>query len=335
MLSLKKRDLVDALLDGRGGRPSGVGRAFAPVNIALCKYWGKRDSELNLPITSSLSISLAELGAETIVRQIDSDRDIFILNGSEIDPDSDAGRRVVEYLDLVRGDQHGCFRVESQSNVPVAAGVASSAAGFAALALALDDLFGWGLDRRELSIMARLGSGSAARSVYDGFVEWHAGQRADGSDCFAERIDAEWRDLRIALIEISREPKPIGSRPAMARTVETSSLYSGWPQRVAADIVEIRAAISDRDIDRLGSAAESNALSMHATMLDARPPVLYWRPATLVAIEKVWRMRAEGVGVYMTMDAGPNLKLIFEQRNQDRVTEVFPDSKTVAPFGTE
>lgn len=331
-LSLKRHETVAALLAGRACQARGSGRGRAPVNIALCKYWGKRDSELNLPISPSLSISLDRLGAGTTVVPIDAPRDRFILNDSEIDIDQDAGRRVAEYLDLVRPDEDASYRVESHSNVPVAAGVASSAAGFAALALALDDLFGWGLDRRELSILARLGSGSAARSVYDGFVEWHAGERADGMDSFAERIDAEWRDLRVALVEISNAPKPIGSRPAMARTVATSRLYAGWPQRVAEDIGEIRAAISNRDIDRLGTAAEGNALAMHATMLDSRPAVLYWKPETLAAIEKVWRLREDGSAVYLTMDAGPNLKLLFEEHTLPQVEQSFPAARIVAPF---
>jgi len=332
VLSLKKREVVDALLQGRNGSPSDAGHAFAPVNIALCKYWGKRDSELNLPINSSLSISLDRLGAETTVTPIDSPRDRFFLNDLEVDLEDDAGRRVADYLDLLRPSPAARYRVDSHSDVPVAAGIASSASGFAALALALNDLFGWGLERRELSILARLGSGSAARSVYDGFVEWHAGQRADGMDCFAERIDAEWKDLRIALVEISDSPKPIGSRPAMARTVETSRLYSGWPRRADEDIGEIRAAISGRDIERLGAAAESNALAMHATMLDSRPPILYWKPATLAAIEKVWHLRDDGSAVYLTMDAGPNLKLVFEKTTRPQVEAAFPGARIVAPF---
>lgn len=330
---MTREETVAHILKARDHRPQSCGTAFAPVNIALCKYWGKRDETLNLPCTSSLSISLNPLGADTQVSTKEGGHDEFVLNGVEIPRKSTAFIRVSEYLDLFRPHPDTKFRVKSRTNVPVAAGVASSAAGFAALAKALDNLFNWGLSRRDLSILARLGSGSASRSVSEGFVEWHAGKSANGMDSYAERIDCEWPRLAVALLEISVEPKHIGSREAMARTVRTSQLYKEWPQRVESDIEKIREALRTRDIRQLGATAESNALAMHATMLDSRPPVLYWRPETLSAIEKIWELRRSGRDIYFTMDAGPNIKMLFDWSDFELVENQFEPNKVITPFG--
>ena len=332
VFALNRREIVDQILPGRDKPRRDAGSAFAPVNIALCKYWGKRDTNLNLPLTSSLSVSLATLGAETMVRLREDDYDHFVLNGQDIGPESTAGRRVIEYLDLFRPTPEIRFAVESTTNVPVAAGVASSAAGFAALAKALDNLFDWGLPDRQLSILSRLGSGSACRSVYEGFVEWHAGEAADGMDSYAVPIDCRWPGFCMALVEISGEQKHIGSREAMARTVATSEFYRQWPERVKNDMAELKTGIEAKDIQKVGETAEANALAMHATMLDTRPPILYWRKETVETMGKIWTLRSDGLPVYFTMDAGPNVKLIFEQSCRETVEERLSPSKVVMPF---
>jgi len=177
-----------------------------------------------------------------------------------------------------------------------------------------------------------MGSGSASRSVFDGFVEWHAGERDDGMDSYAEGLPGRWPDLCMGLLMLSEAEKPIGSRPAMQRTVETSRLYAGWPAKVSADLAELKAAIAEKDFEKLGQTAESNALAMHATMMDAWPPVLYWLPETVATIRNVWQLRAEGLPLYLTMDAGPNVKLLFLKGDVDKVRSAFPDVEVTAPF---
>lgn len=325
---MNKYEVVDWLLKDRRREPGARGAGAAPANIALCKYWGKRNEELNLPVTSSLSVSLGNWGTVTEVRPADINR--IWLNGTEQDPDASFARRIVDYLRLFHDQQ--AFEVRTTSTVPIGAGLASSASGFAALARALDDCHGWALDGRVLSILARLGSGSACRSIYHGFVQWHAGSRSDGMDSFAGQLDIEWPDLCIGVWTVSAGEKSIGSRDAMARTRNTSSLYPAWPEKVSDDLVELHCALRDQDFERLGRTAESNALAMHATMWSAWPPVCYWLPESISAIQAVWAARADGLPVYFTMDAGPNIKLLFSARDTDSVLARFPSVQLVNRF---
>jgi len=328
---MRPADVARLLLQDRNRTPGAEGRAYAPVNIALCKYWGKRDRALRLPVTSSLSVALPQLGADTTVRHA-TKADRFVLNGHTVPASEPSAARLSRFLDLFRGEAEQYFDVCSVSTVPLAAGLASSASGFAALVLALDAFYQWGLGRRELSILARLGSGSACRSVFDGFVEWHAGERADGMDSFAEPLPCTWPGLCVGWVRVSDAPKAIPSREAMERTTRTSPLYHAWPERAAADLATLRTAIRAVDFEAFGRTAESNALAMHATMLDSWPPVLYWHPRTVEVLHTVWQARAEGIPCYFTMDAGPNVKLLFEQGARDAVCQRFAGIEIIEPF---
>ena len=306
--------------------PKETARSFAAINIALCKYWGKRDEELNLPVTSSLSVSLGSLGTTTTI-SLNNDYDEIFLNDQITDASSTFFRRVSDFLGLFRPESEVFFSVRTRNNVPTAAGLASSASGFAALTLTLNDLFSWNLYPQELSILARLGSGSACRSIYSGFVEWQAGILASGMDSVAIPLPYTWPELRIGILEISRERKSISSRDAMRQTVKTSTLYSSWPNKVDDDLIHLKDAIASKDIASLGRIAESNALSMHATMIGAWPPVLYWHPETVRYFHKIWQLRSEGLRVYFTVDAGPNIKLLFLHQDSEAVLNQFPGLK--------
>ena len=185
------RQVVQRILAGRGFQEKGAAQTYAPANIALVKYWGKRDEALNLPVTGSLSISLGPLGSHVELARGAGAADAVWLNGKSLPVDSSFAQRASAYLDLFRPAPDFVFELKARNTVPTAAGFASSASGFAALAKAVDGLFGWGLGTRELSILARLGSGSAARSLEEGFVEWRAGTAADGMDSFAERLETK------------------------------------------------------------------------------------------------------------------------------------------------
>lgn len=333
---MKRHDIVTIILSQAAHQEppqKRQGRAFAPANIALCKYWGKRDEELNLPHTPSLSISLGQLGTETTVAFTEGEADLVTLNGKSIDPGSDFHCRIISFIDLFRTVEGPRWRIDTRNSIPTAAGLASSASGFAALVKALNDWFDWGLDPQTQSILARLGSGSACRSVLDGFVLWHEGSAPDGMDSFAERLDITWPEFRIGLWTLSTDRKPVSSRVAMKRTVDTSILYQSWPEQCRQDLARMKQAMEDRDLSAVGRIAEQNALAMHATGLGAWPPVLFWLPESVEAMKTVWMLREQGLEVYLTMDAGPNVKLIFNQRDEAAIRESVPTLKTIAPFG--
>ena len=328
------REVVGRILAGRKPGGKGTGAAYAPANIALAKYWGKRNETLNLPTAPSLSISLGELGSHVELAEWDGPEDAVWLNGLPLPLGSGFARRAGAYLDLFRPGPGYRFELKARNTVPTAAGFASSASGFAALAKALDELFDWGLTTRELSILARLGSGSAARSLEEGFVEWHAGEDADGMDSFGERLAAEWPELRVGAVVVSTAEKAVGSREGMKRSVETCEFYREWPERTAKDLEALKGAIAAKNAEALGTVAECNALAMHALMAATRPPILYALPETVAAMRAVWKAREEGLPVWFTMDAGPNVKLLFEAKDEGGVREIFPDAHVVSPFGT-
>jgi len=308
------------------------GLAFAPTNIALCKYWGKRDAELNLPMTSSLSIALPDKGAMTSLVLHDQAKDVVILNGRELAAATPFVIRLKNFLDLFRLEKNFYLSIDIKMNIPVAAGLASSACGFASLVAAMNDLFAWELSKQDLSILARLGSGSAARSFWLGFVEWHAGIQTDGMDSYAEPLAFEWPELFVGILVLTEEQKSISSRAAMQQTVDSSVLYSAWPKKVVRDMVILRQALKIKNFSLLAGTAESNALAMHATMLSSWPPICYFLPETIAAMHKIWELRQEGLEIYFTQDAGPNLKLLFQEKDQAKVKEQFPQVEVIRLF---
>jgi diphosphomevalonate decarboxylase len=304
--------------------------AFAPTNIALVKYWGKRNTLLNLPQTGSLSITLPSLGTGTYVEHNpNSNKDVVFLNGKNQPEETTFYKRLHHFLNQVRPNTDYFYNITTDVNIPIAAGLASSASGFAALVLALNKHHAWQLEDWQLSIIARLGSGSACRSLWPGFVEWHPGDREDGLDSFATPLQEAWPDLCIGILLLDESQKPMSSRDAMNITTKTSPLYASWPQRVEDDLKAIKKAVTKKDFDLLGKIAEENALAMHETMIQSTPSINYSTPETLGYREKVRTLRQRGVPIYFTQDAGPNLKLIFEKRNLKPIQKTFPTLKTI------
>lgn len=299
--------------------------AKAHTNIALIKYWGKRNEELILPTNSSLSLTLDGFYTTTTVDfQEDLLQDKFQLNQEPIT--GEAYRRVTNFLDLVRklAGREGLYaNVNSTNTVPTAAGFASSASGFAALAAAGTKAIGLTLSDQELSRLTRRGSGSASRSIYGGFAQWQMGEKEDGSDSYAIPIASEnhW-DIRMAGVVLTSKMKKISSRAGMRRTVETSPFYEGWLQSLPEDLSEIKKAIMDRDFNRVGEIAEANCLKMHATSLGAKPPFTYWIDATIRVMHQVQEMREQGIPAYFTIDAGPNVKVLYLPEHEQEVERI-------------
>ena len=328
---MKARELVNKLLASKSSQTTKpYGKAFSPSNIALCKYWGKRDKELNLPVTSSLSVALPNKGSTTTI-SLNETADKIYLNDQCLKSDSSFFIKTQAYLDLFRPD-NAFFTVDTNNNIPTAAGLASSASGFAALIKALDDLFNWQLTESELSILARIGSGSACRSLWNGFVEWTAGTRDDGLDSFSKPLNIEWPELCIGLCIFETKQKPISSTDAMNITTQTSKLYQQWPAKVETYIETIRNAIISKDFELLGKTAEDNALFMHQTMIEATPSIDYSTAQTLAIREKVAALRSEGIPVYFTQDAGPNVKLLFLQASTNEIAKAFSEIEIISCF---
>ncbi len=330
---MKKIDVVHFLLKNLSDVPQReTATAFAPTNIALCKYWGKRNQELNLPVTSSLSVSLNQKGAAVKLKINSRAHDVIFLNDQAVDLNSEFSQKLISFLNLFRAKQKWNVDIEIKSNIPIAAGLASSACGFASLVLALNELFQWNLSSEKLSILARLGSGSASRSIEHGFIEWHAGKEETGMDSYSKKLAAEWPELCVGLCIVNDQQKEISSREAMQRTIETSQLYSAWPEKVSHDLISLKEAIASHDFELLGRTAESNAIAMHATMMDAHPPIIYSSSKTLHMMQKIWELRAEGLSVFFTQDAGPNLKLLFLKKDEEVLKEKFSMMEIIEPF---
>jgi diphosphomevalonate decarboxylase len=292
-----------------GGEHTATARAHS--NIALVKYWGKRDAALNIPAVGSISITLDALATDTtVVFDAGNAADELWLDGGQVD-----AHRASGVLDLVRargGIRAGAI-VTSTNNFPTGAGLASSASGFAALALAASAAAGLTPDPRELSILARRGSGSAARSVFGGFVELHAGSSADGTDSFAEPLlDRAGWPLCVVVAITATTQKSVSSTAGMAGSAASSPFYPSWVDTAEPDLAAMRSAIAARDLGAVGDLAEYSCLKLHALMLTTRPALIYWNAATVAAIHTVRELRASGIPVYFTIDAGPQVKALCD-----------------------
>ncbi|MCC4311599.1 diphosphomevalonate decarboxylase [Carnobacterium maltaromaticum] len=300
-----------------------TGKARAYTNIALIKYWGKKDDDLILPMNSSLSLTLDAFYTETTVHfDATLKEDQFYLNQTLQNPTQT--KKTTRFLDLVR-QEAGITTpaiIESTNYVPTAAGLASSASGFAALAGAASLASGLELDSQALSRLARRGSGSATRSIYGGFVEWQMG--SNDLDSYGVPIDdaSSW-DLAMLFVVVNQKEKVISSRDGMKQTVATSPFYSGWLESTAKDLITIKEAIKEHDFQKLGETMESNGLKMHATMLGATPPFTYWEPDSIQAMQFVAELRQEGIPCYFTMDAGPNVKVLCHKSDLPKIKAKF------------
>ncbi|MCJ0538681.1 diphosphomevalonate decarboxylase [Enterococcus cecorum] len=293
------------------------GKARAHTNIALIKYWGKADEKIILPKNNSLSLTLDAFYTETSVCFDESlTADCFTLDG--VFQDEKATQKVSNFLDLFRQKANCSYfaKVESTNHVPTAAGLASSASGLCALAGACNQALGLGLSQKELSKMARKGSGSACRSVYGGFVEWEKGYDDDSS--YAVPVDSAGfeEELAMIFIVVNQKQKKVSSRDGMKSTVETSSFYPVWLQEAPKDLQAIKQAILAKDFTRLGQITEANALKMHACTLAAVPPFTYWNAESMLAMDAVRNLREAGLECYFTMDAGPNVKVLCQKKDE-------------------
>ncbi|MEM4257354.1 MAG: diphosphomevalonate decarboxylase [Candidatus Diapherotrites archaeon] len=306
--------------------------AIANANIALVKYWGKRDEKIVLPENSSISITLDALNTTTTIEFNEKQqKDTLKINGENIS--GEELKKIIKHLDIIRviAGTKLKARIESTNNFPKAAGLASSASAFAALTLAATTALGLKLEKKQLSIIARQGSGSASRSIYGGFVEWQRGEKEDGSDSYAYQIVDEkyWPEIRVIVLQITEQEKKVKSREGMKITKETSPLYKAWLETIEKDIKDIKQSIKEKDIELLGKTAQVNAIKMHATAMTAWPTLIYWQPETIKILKEIIEMQEQGTKAYFTIDGGPQVKVICLEKDLQKILKKLSEIKEI------
>jgi diphosphomevalonate decarboxylase len=290
-----------------------ITRAYANANIALVKYWGKSDLSFNIPAVPSLSMTFDNIGTSVVLAPALDNK--HSLKQENLAAQEKALLRLSSFLEIIRAriPYDGYLDISTTSNVPYQAGLASSAAFFAALIKALDNFYEFNLSPQELSKLARIGSASAARSMLGGFVGLHGGLISD-EDAYAFEIKLD-PSLKLAMIVgiVSAQPKAISSREAMILTQETSPYYSSWLKSAPDDFKYAKKALEDGSFSQLGAIMEHSTLKMHASMWASKPAINYFLPSTLALMSIIIKLRETyGPIAYFTMDAGPNIKILCE-----------------------
>ena len=301
--------------------------AVAPSNLAFVKYWGARDLERAIPRHPSVSMTLSRCCSRCTVETATADGDEVLEVDEEGTPRPAAEgfaapiRRHVERL-RQRAGGGPSLRVATRNNFPTGAGLASSASGFAALTLAAARALGLTPSPEELSVWARSsGSGSAARSTLGGYVEWPTPDDGDLEGPARQLAPSDHWDLRDVIALVDPGEKAVSSREGHARA-GSSPHYRKRLQLVPDRLATVRAAIRDRDLDRLGPVLETEAVELHLVAMSSRPPIFYWSPGTLRVMEAVRVLRSEeGVAAYYSIDAGPNVHVVCPPESEERVVE--------------
>lgn len=296
----------------------------AHPNIAFIKYWGNHDNSLRLPSNGSISMNLANLNTTTtasINPEFTSDQ--LELNG--LPQTGLALVRIQQYLDLIRKmyKLEGFLDIKSTNNFPMSAGIASSSAAFAALSKAVVHLFGLQLQQKELSAIARLGSGSACRSIPPGYCEWKTG--STHKESFATTIVPEnhWR-LSDCIAVVECKAKEVSSTEGHSKA-GTSPLQQARIIDAPRRLEICRNAIIKKDFAALSEIIEIDSNMMHAVMMTSKPQIIYWLPTSLLVIQEVKKMRKKGIAAAYTLDAGSNVHVICTEKSQKTVELILKD----------
>lgn len=301
--------------------------AIAPSNIAFIKYWGKKDEVLRLPENGSISMNLSNLQTKTTVEfSSQYKKDEIIINNQQ---EKEEAIRVIEHLDRVRKlvGLNDRAKVVSENNFPKGTGLSSSASGFAALTLASSFAAGLNFSKKELSILARQGSGSACRSIPDGFVEWLDGERSEDSYALSLFPPDYWAIADVVAI-VSEGPKDVSTTEGQ-KLVATSPFFQTRLAGIKTKLELAKELIKEKKFSQFGELIEAEALELHAIMLTSRPSLIYWTPGTLKLMKLVKDWRREGLLVYFTINTGQDVHLICEQKNLKALEEKLKQVKEV------
>lgn len=303
-----------------------------PINIALIKYWGKRDEDLIIPINNSISLNIDDVFARTCVRCLRcSSLDSVTINDVVVDLECSKrflhcfnyARQLIRRRSMRYGNCDSCpeieysFQVSSTTNFPVGTGLASSAAGFAAIAFAIGVMFD--LTMNEVSALARIGSGSACRSVFGGLVEWDAGAEPSGIDSISKQLlpERSWPDLRAVIIILDESEKEVGSSEGMRRSVKTSELLPYRAKEIVSSrIKRLYEAFKVHDFSKFARITMADSNQFHAICLDTFPPLKYMSDASWLVVRAVDDFNSRGqIRAAYTFDAGPNACVFVQHEN--------------------
>lgn len=290
----------------------------SPANIAFIKYWGKINPKLNIPFNDSISMNLDKCLTKTTVKFDEKlKRDEIYINGEKVEGEKRI--RVVEILNLIRSKAKiSTFAlVKSENNFPTSAGIASSASGFSALALAGSGAAGLKLTEKELSNLARMGSGSACRSIPDGFTYWKKGRDDKSSYAFQIAPPGFW-DLRDIIAVVSVGGKKTSSTEGH-ELAKTSPYFEKRIKDIKKRTIKLKNALLSKNFEEFGKILEEEAVDLHVMAMTSHPPVFYWNSGTFMVMDKIFELRKKGILCYFTMDAGPNVHIICRGKDEEAV----------------
>ena len=286
-------------------------RSYA--NIAIIKYWGKKDAENMIPATSSISLTLENMYTDTEISFVESETDVFYLN--EALQDSKQTEKISKVVDLFRENKEQKVLIKSENNMPTEAGLSSSSSGLSALIKACNELFGKNMTRTELAQISKYGSGSSSRSFFGPIGAWDK----DTGEIYEIKTDLK---LAMIMLILNEEKKIISSREGMKLCGETSTIFNKWVKNSEIEYEEMKKALAENNFEKVGELTEKNALAMHETTLYANPPFSYLTDKSREAMEFVKKLRKSGEKCYFTMDAGPNVKVLCLEKDFEKLKYV-------------
>ncbi|MCU9534434.1 diphosphomevalonate decarboxylase [Streptococcus sp. CSL10205-OR2] len=283
------------------------------ANIAIIKYWGKKDSQKMIPSTSSISLTLDNLYTETQLSSLeDGKEDLFYING--VLQNEDEHQKMSQVLNLFRKDSSQFVRIDTKNSMPTAAGLSSSSSGLSALVRAANTFFNANLKQEELAQVAKFASGSSSRSFFGPVAAWDK----DTGEIYRVETDLK---LAMIILVLNDQKKMISSREGMKRSVETATNFSKWVKQSEKDYKDMLSYLKANDFEKVGQLTEENALMMHETTSASNPPFTYLTDKTYQAMADIKQLRLEGERCYFTMDAGPNVKVLCLEEDLERLAE--------------
>ncbi len=314
--------------------------AVAPSNIAFIKYWGRKDEVLRLPENGSISMNLSNLMTTTTVEFNSNFKgDSIEINGVK---EVQEGNRAIKHLDrirkiaIIKANPSAALRarVVTKNNFPTGTGLSSSASGFAALTVAASYAAGLNLSEKELSILARQGSGSACRSIPDGFVEWLDGDTSETSYGVSLYPENYW-DIVDVVAVVSKNKKEVSTTEGQ-KLAASSPFFKVRQEKIKEKIKLIKRYLREKDFRRFGELLEAEALELHSIMLTSTPSLIYLLPGSLKIMHLAKKWRTEGLGVYFTVNTGQDIHLICQKKDKDalvkKLEEVEDVQKTIINY---